>query len=228
MKKPLNIGHRGAMGHETENTLASIQKALDIGVDMIEIDVYLIKSGEVVVFHDDALSRLSNSNGNIEDLTLDEVKKIVLNGNHHIPTLEEAIDLINNKVPINIELKGKNTAKPTFALLENYYSKGWKKEDFIISSFLWNELEIYRKLDIEIPIAILIKQNALEAIPIAKKLCAQAINPWFFTLTPHEVYKIQQEGFKVYTYTVNEPQDIHRAKEFGVDGIFCNFPERLH
>ena len=61
----LVIGHRGAMGHETENTLASIQKAMDLGVDMIEIDVFKIKSGEIVVFHDERLERLSNA-GNPE------------------------------------------------------------------------------------------------------------------------------------------------------------------
>ena len=67
MKEPLVIGHRGAMGHETENTLPSIQKAMDLGVDMIEIDVFKIKSGEIVVFHDDTLERLTNAPGNIED-----------------------------------------------------------------------------------------------------------------------------------------------------------------
>ena len=49
---PMVIGHRGAMGYETENTLASVQKALDLGVEMMEVDVFQIKSGETVVFHD--------------------------------------------------------------------------------------------------------------------------------------------------------------------------------
>jgi predicted ABC-type ATPase len=65
-KKFLNIGHRGAMGHVMENTLPSIQKALDLKVDMIEIDVFVCKSGEVVVFHDEILDSLSSSTGKIE------------------------------------------------------------------------------------------------------------------------------------------------------------------
>ena len=64
---PLIIGHRGAMGYETENTLASVQKALDLGVDMIEIDVFQIRSGEIVVFHDERVDRLANSGGRIEE-----------------------------------------------------------------------------------------------------------------------------------------------------------------
>ena len=75
--KPLVIGHRGAMGHETENTLASVQKAMDLGVDMIEIDVFKIKSGESVVFHDERLERLSNAGGKIEEWYIGDLKKVI-------------------------------------------------------------------------------------------------------------------------------------------------------
>ena len=228
MKKPLNIGHRGAMGHETENTIASVKKALELNVDMIEIDVFLIKSGELVVFHDETLDSLTNTSGKIEDFTLEELQKVVVKGNHQIPTLEEVIKTIDKKVPLNIELKGKNTAKPTFELLEKYYQKGLKKDDFVISSFLWDELETFRKLDDKISIAILTEENPINAIEIGKKLKAVAINPWWKTLTKGNVEQIQNEGFLIYTYTVNEPSDIKFVTELGVDGIFCNFPERLH
>jgi glycerophosphoryl diester phosphodiesterase len=223
MNKPLIIGHRGAMGYETENTLLSFQKALDLFVDMIEIDVYLIKTGELVVFHDKTLKRLASSLENIEDLTLEEVKNINLIGNHQIPTLIEVIEFINKRVPINIELKGENTAFPTHKILENY-----PNHHFLISSFQWNELELIRKLNSKIPIALLSQQNHLDAIPMAKKLKAIAINPWFFTLTKHEVEEIHNNGLKVYTYTVNEIIDIKEAIYFGVDGMFCNFPDRIH
>lgn len=63
---PLVIGHRGAMGHVAENTIASIEKALELDVDMIEIDVFKIQSGEIVVFHDDKLDRLTDATGSIE------------------------------------------------------------------------------------------------------------------------------------------------------------------
>jgi len=227
MKQPLNIGHRGAMGHETENTIASVKKALALNVDMIEIDVFVIKSGALVVFHDEILDSLTDTSGKIEDFTLEELQQVVVKGNHRIPTLEEVIKTIDQKVPLNIELKGKNTAKPTFELLKKYYKNGWKKTDFVISSFLWNELETFRKLDADIAIAVLTEENPLDAIAMAKKLQAVAINPWWKTLTKENVQRIHQEGFKIYTYTVNEPTDIKFVTELGVEGIFCNFPERL-
>lgn len=226
-QKFFNIGHRGAMGHVMENTLPSIQKALDLKVDMIEIDVFLIKSGELVVFHDELLDSLSYSSGKIEDLTLEEVKAVKLKGGYQIPTLIEVIELIDRKVPLNIELKGKNTAKPTFELLKKYFAKGYKSSNFIISSFIWKELSIYRNLDKHMPIAVLTEENPIDAIPFAKKINAQAINPWFKTLTKENIAQIKKVGFSIYTYTVNETDDIKTMMKWGVDGVFTNFPERV-
>jgi len=72
----------------------------------------------------------------------------------------------------------------------------------------------------------LTEEDPLEAIPVAKELNAVAINPWFKKLTQEQVKAIQAEGFLVYTYTVNEPEDIQRMKEWEVDGVFTNFPDR--
>ena len=105
-KNPVIIGHRGAKGHLAENTLPSISKAIELGVDGIEIDIFKCASGELVVFHDKTLEKLTNSTGYIEELVLDSIRRIeVLNG-YSIPRLEEVLDLINGRVFLNIELKG--------------------------------------------------------------------------------------------------------------------------
>ncbi len=227
-KKPLVIGHRGAMGYETENTLASIQKAMDLGVDMIEIDVFKIASGEIVVFHDDRLDRLGNAPGRIEEYYITDLKKVILDGNHRIPMLQQVLRLIDNKVPLNIELKGDNTADRVNFIV-NYYirEQGWRMENFVISSFKWEELREMRKLNPDIAIAVLTEEDPLEAISVAKELGAVAINPWYKTLTEQNIRKIQQEGFKVYTYTVNEADDIRKMIDYGVDGVFTNYPDRV-
>ncbi len=82
------------MGHETENTLASVQKALDLGVDMIEIDVFKIQSGEIVVFHDKKVDRLANAGGNIEEYNMFQLRQLVLDGGHKIPMLQEVLKLL--------------------------------------------------------------------------------------------------------------------------------------
>jgi glycerophosphoryl diester phosphodiesterase len=228
MKKPLVIGHRGAMGHETENTLASIQKAMDLGVDMIEIDVFNIASGETVVFHDDRVERLTNGGGRIEEYGIIDLKKLTLDGNQKIPMLQDVLKLIDHKVRLNIELKGDNTANRV-NFIATYYvkEKGWALHDFLISSFKWDELKAIRELNKNIPLAILTEENPLQAIPIAKQLNAEAINPNFKSLNQEIVDKIHKAGFKIYTWTVNDPMNIALAKEWGVDGIITNYPERV-
>lgn len=229
MKEPLVIGHRGAMGHETENTLASIQKAMDLGVDMIEIDVFKIKSGEIVVFHDETVDRLTNGPGNIETYDIFELSKLIVDGGHKIPMLQDVLKLVDNKVALNIELKGSGTADRVNFIM-NYYikEKNWSPQNFVISSFKWDELREIRKQNPEVALAILTEENPTEAIPVAKELNALAINPYFKTLDAAVIAQIREAGFKVYTWTVNEPQDIEAMKELGVDGIITNYPERVN
>lgn len=226
--KPLIIGHRGAMGHETENTLASVQKAIDLGVAMIEIDVFKIYSGELVVFHDEHVNRLTNASGNIEAYNLADLKQLTLQGNHKIPLLRDVLDLINNQVALNIELKGANTAAGVHRIVTEYITEGgWTPDNVLISSFKWDELKAMRKLDTAMNIAVLTKKDPLKALAVAKALNAVAIHPHHTTLTKENTAKIHQQGLKVHTWTVNEPQDIQRVKEFGVDGIVTNYPERI-
>lgn len=224
----LVIGHRGAMGHETENTLASVQKALDLGVDMIEIDVFKIKSGEIVVFHDETVNRLTNATGPIEEYNIHDLRQIVLEGNHTIPTLQEVLNLIDHKVRLNIELKGAGTTQEVENIIQYFIKeKGLALDSFLISSFKWDELKEMRKINNDVPIAILTEHNPLDAIDIGKELNAEAINPGFSTLNLEIANKIHDAGFKIYTWTVNEPADIYLVKSWSVDGIITNFPERI-
>lgn len=227
-KKILNIGHRGAMGYETENSLASVQKALDLGVDAIEIDVFTIESGEVVVFHDEDVDRLTNGVGAIEKFKYDQLRKLELQGGHRIPLLDEVLTLIDGKCKINIELKGANTAFNVYNSINHYIKKGnWKIDDFLISSFNWDELTVFYQLTRNIAIGILTEEEPLNAITKAKELKAIAIHPDYQTLTQKKVTTIKEEGFKIYTWTVNAPKAIAKMKDFKVDGIITNYPDRV-
>lgn len=235
-KKVMVIGHRGAAGHEVENTIPSIDKAISFGVDAVEVDVFLCKSGELVVFHDENLSRLTNSNAFIESLSIDSIKKIDVLNNHKIPTLEEVIKFINKRVHLNIELKGLNTAKPTYELLKALFlDKQQLIENILISSFNWEELDIIYDLDKDIPIAILTEKklndlnfNTIEmAINQAKKINAKAINIDYKLLNRKVVKKIKSENLIINAWTVNEINQIKRIINLGVDGIITDFPDRV-
>ena len=227
--QPLVVGHRGARGHVAENTVASVKKALALGVDGIEIDVFVCATGELVVFHDKTLEKLTDATGYIETLDLDSIRKITVLGREPIPTLVEVLDAINAEVVLNIELKGARTAKPTYALLKKYFDEGkLKPSDVFISSFDWNELELFYQETKEVPIAVLTEDDPLDAIPVALGLKAFAINPNHKSLTKSNVNKIHAAGLKIYPWTINEPEDIAHMKDLGVDAIITDYPERVY
>ena len=229
-KEVLVIGHRGAMGHVLENTIESVQKAIELNVDGIEIDVFKSKTGELVVYHDPFLSRLSNSNAFIEQISLDSIKKIELIGGYFIPTLKEIVDIIPEKIFLNIELKGQDTAFETNKIIINYLNTyNFPVSKFIISSFRWDELKKIRSFNKDIPIAILVDSlyKIDDAIKLAKQINAVALNPNKEFITKEIVNKIQSKNIKVYPYTINTPRNIRKMRSMGVDAIITDYPERI-
>ena len=225
----LNIGHRGAKGHVAENTIASIKKAIELGADGIEIDVFRCLTGEIVLFHDKILDNLSNGTGYIEEKSLSELKKLnILGSKHSIPTLEEVIKSIGKEVFLNIELKGPDTSKGSLEMVNKYVKSGKiKLSNILFSSFNWNELVKLRNLDSDVKIALITGEDPLEAISPALSLNAIAINPNYKKLNKDNVQKIFSSGLKIYTWTVNNKLDIIKVKSLKVNGIITDFPERI-
>ena len=225
------IGHRGAMGHALENTIESINKAIDFEVDGIEIDIFKTRTGELVVYHDAVLSRLTNSDAFIEEISLDSINNIRLSDGSSIPTLNEIIDIIPNEIFLNIELKGMNTAYLTNELILKYSEqKDWNIDRFVISSFRWDELEKFRSLNKEIKIAILVDSlfKIDSSLILSRDINAYAINPNNSFLSKEIVQKLKFNNLLVFPYTVNSFENIKRMKSIGVDGIITDYPERIN
>ncbi|WP_304145153.1 glycerophosphodiester phosphodiesterase family protein [Mesoflavibacter zeaxanthinifaciens] len=228
MKSTLKVGHRGVKGYISENTLPSIQKALDLNVDGIEIDVHLCASGELVVFHDFTLDRMTNGTCEIGKQTLSQLQNLLVDGKYKIPMLTEVLDLIKAKCLLNIELKGEKTALPTVKLLHQYFDKGtWTYNDILISSFQRKELEAVYNFDKKMPLGVLTKASVNASIRFAKTLNAVAIHPNFALLSKNNVKEAQDEGFKVNAWTVNDYESIERIKSYGVDAIISDYPDRI-
>lgn len=194
------FGHRGAMGHAPENTVLSVQKALTFGVGGIEIDVFRCQSGEIVVFHDQILDKLTNGSGKIEEKTLQQLNALQVMGSEPIPTLDKIINVINGSTRLNIELKGKNTAEGVYKIMKKAIENGgWKANQLFVSSFDWDELREFKKRTSEFGIAVLTDKNPLDAIPVARDLDAFAINPKHSHLTQKIINEIHSEGFEIHT-----------------------------
>ena len=230
----LTIGHRGARGYIAENTLESIQKALDLNVDGIEIDVFRCASGEIVVFHDKKLKRLTGHNGLIEETTFEELKNMLVAGRYRIPTLQQVLEKIGGKILLNVELKGENTAIPTATILKQYLSDSQSDiKKLIVSSKNWKELTLFKNQNTNIPIGVLSHYNIFlekgvdAIIEKDRELSALAIHPKFSILNKKAIDKMHSAGFLVYSWTINSPKDIQRAIRLGVDGIITDFPDRV-
>lgn len=224
----LKIGHRGAMGYEPENTLRSFQKALDLGVDMVELDVYVLKAGELVVIHDDKVNRTTNGKGYVIDKSYEEIRFLDAGKGEKIPTLEEVFELVSKKVPINIELKGKNTAESVADLIKEYIEKrGWTVEHFLVSSFDHYELKRFKELMPKIRVGALITGIPIGYSDYAKSLDAYSVNLNLEFIDQKFVDDAHNKGFKVFVYTVNDEDDINRMRALGVDGLFSNYPDRI-
>ncbi|MFH1259660.1 MAG: glycerophosphodiester phosphodiesterase [Elusimicrobiota bacterium] len=220
----LKIGHRGAAGYEPENTIISVEKAIELKVDMIEIDAQLCKSGEVIVFHN---NRIAGS-GYIADKTLLELKKYDLIKGQKIPTLEEVLDCINRRTKVNIEIKCEGAAKKIYSVLEHYVKeKGWKWDDFLVSFFNHYELLEFQKYSNKINLGALIAGIPLGYAECAAKLNAYSLNVSIKFINQNLVDDAHKRGLKLLVYTANEKEEIENLKSMGVDGIFSDFPDRI-
>lgn len=218
----LKIGHRGAKGYEPENTLGSFQKAIELQVDGIELDVHLSSDNQLVVIHDTTIDRTTAGTGFVNNYSAAELQK------YQIPTLSDVFDLVDKKCWINIELKRKGTAKPVVELIEKYIrEKNWNYDQFIISSFEWEFLKEVAALNPNIPIGVLTETDVDAAITFAQKIKAKAIHPDFTLLTQDNTATMQKLGFLVFPWTVNEWDDIQKIKTYQVNGIITDFPDRI-
>ena len=226
----LRIGHRGSKGYIAENTLESINHAILLGVDGIEIDIFKCLSGELVLSHENDLKRLTGKSGQLEKLTLNDLKKFLVVGKYKIPTLTDVLTKIETPLFVNIELKGLNTAQATSKIIADIStSTSWSLEHFIVSSFNWDELELFRSIDKNTSVGVLVSKSMSinEAIEFGKKINAQAIHPNFRLLNDKTVKKIKNNGIKIYTWTVNNKDDINFMKKLKVDGIISDYPDRI-
>ncbi|PWH83509.1 glycerophosphodiester phosphodiesterase [Algibacter marinivivus] len=225
--KLLVIGHRGAKGHFAENTIESIKKAMDLGVDGIEIDVHRCATGQLVVLHDFTLDRMTDATGEVSKQTLKELKRAVVKGYCQIPTLSEVLAFVDNKFLLNIELKGQDTAKEAARLITFFVDKkGWEYKNIIVSSFQRNLLEEVYKINDKIPLGVITETNIEEAIATAELVKAESIH-LNYTMLTEEIVEELKENYKVIAFTVNNLNPIKRIKSYGVDGMITDFPDRI-
>ena len=225
-KQFLCIGHRGAMGHAPENTLASFYKALQLGAPCVELDVHYV-DGNLFVFHDDRLERTTDGSGYLAAKNFDQLRSLDAGRGEKIPILAEVFELIDKRAGINIELKGPDTARPVAKFVAALREQGWDNDLILVSSFNHRELETIKQIDPRIKLGALIVGLPLDDADFAARLGAYSVHPSIEFVDRRFVNNAHSHGMRVFVFTVNHPSDISRMRELGVDGVFTNFPERV-
>lgn len=216
------IGHRGAAALEPENTLLSIERAMDIGVDAVEIDVHLSKDKELVVIHDATVDRTTNGTGLVSSYTVQEIKRLDAGKGEAIPTLQEVINLIDKRVMLIIELKEEGTEKSVVDLIV--------RNDLIdkacVISFWHRLVKTVKEMDSRIKTGVL-----LVGSPVSTCIATQASADTLvmkYTFVDQELVEIaHKKGFKVFIWNIDDQDLLKPYVGMGVDAIGSNDPRVL-
>jgi glycerophosphoryl diester phosphodiesterase len=218
----LRIGHRGARAYEPENTLRSYKKALELGADAVELDVRSTRDGETVVIHDADVDKTTNGKGLVNQLTLKEIKQLNAGKNEKIPTLQEALDFLDKKARVLIELKETGLEEKVLKAIEE---RGLEK-NVIIVSFLEDALKKVRELNDKVETGLIYTKHK-NPIKAASDLNASYLLPLYRFTHTADVQKAHQSGLKVIVWTINKPEEVAEYVKKGVDGITSDKPDIL-
>ena len=222
------FGHRGACGHAPENTLASMKKALELGVHGFEFDIQMSKDGQPVIIHDDTLERTTSGKGKVEDYTLEQLQAFDAGGGEKIPSLQNALDLVDQRCKLLIELKHEHCAPPVVDIITHYVTRmGWSYEQLIVCAFNHLQIAQARALNPNIRTCALFVGIPVSLAEIASDAGAWAINPNVHHMNRALIDDARARNLKIITWTANDPRHIAYAQSMGVDGIISDFPDRL-
>ena len=220
----LRIGHRGAAGHATGNTLLSIEAALRIGVDLIEIDVQQTADNNLIVLHDCGLHPSTTGRGPVSASSLDEIRALrTVPGNLPIPTLNEVIACVNGRAGLMIEFKVSGIGGQTMDIIRN---AGFAGATYY-ASFIHEELLAVRALDSSAPTIALLEGTPVKMAAFALDAKATHAGLSIHSLSRCFVEQLHNSGIRVFVWTVDEPEEIAFAKDCGVDGLISNYPDRV-
>lgn len=249
---PLVIGHRGAAGELPENTLASFQRGLEAGAVILESDVHLTRCGEPVLIHDDEVDRCTEAMGRVAELELDALQKLDAGHRftpdrgrsyphrqrgHRIPSLREALAAFPD-ARFNLELK-EDVPGMVERTLEVVAEQGRAHNTLLTSASdgvmrRLREQVAARRMQVALgastgEVAAFALAALRDEVPPAGPMALQI--PTRFgdrpLVTRPLVEHAHAHGVQVHVWTINEPDEMARLLDLGVDGIVTDFPERL-
>lgn len=219
----LIIGHRGAKGLAPENTLASLQAAIDAKVDMIEFDVRVTADNVPVLHHDpviktDSGQKLAIRKTSFSDLQL--AKKDLL-------TLEAALQFIDRQTGVLLDIKPGQPAAPIAACIQPRLSARRANSELVLSSLDYKLLKKLRAEFPEIPVAVIEPWSGVKASWHARRLETDLITMNQLWLWSGFIKSMSRRGYKLSAYSIENPSKARKWEQHGLYGCITGHPDRF-
>lgn len=244
-KAILVIAHRGASGYVPENTLASFRKAINMGADILELDVHLTSDDSLVVMHDYNVSRTTDGQGDIESFSFQRIRQLDAGSwysptyrHEKVPTLAEVLQLVKGRKKVLVELKWpakglyNSLVERVVRIIRQHHAESW----VILQSFETRYLEQASRLapDLKIQQLLLAKPAFVPAYfdiglkfgQFMPQLTASSVNIFYLYLTPQFIKQMHDAKKTVYAFTPNTEETILRVINLQVNGIITNYPDK--
>lgn len=214
------IAHRGFADEYPENTLRAVRKASEVS-DVVEVDVRRCGSGELVVFHDDTVDRVTDGVGAVSEYALPELRALsVLDSGESVPTLTAVLAALPDDVGLNVELKESvaEEALDSLSTVDN---------EVLVSSFDPDHLEAVTEIDPTVPVALLWAGEDGDPVERAAELGCSAVHPEWHLCEPDFVDRAHDAGMDVNAWTVKRASTAEDLRSFGVDGVIADSSDVL-
>lgn len=242
-RKPQVIAHRGYSGAYPENTLGAINGAIDLGVDMVELDVRLSRDCVPVIFHNSLLMPITSCPRRVEELTVCELKTLdvgiwrgeIFRG-EQIPTLDEVLALTQGRIPVNLDIKTPAAIGPVIARVQALRML----DEVVLSGCTWAHARRVRQLEpglhvlmnvdglLRTVLRILSARLAL----LLSQLQARTAQPMGLNIGHHYaaerfIRDAAAHDLPIWTWTVDEPRRAQQLAQLGAISITSNWPDRI-
>ncbi len=250
--KPLIIGHRGASAVAPENTLAAFERALQDGADGVEFDVRLARDRTPVVIHDATLRRTTRRDGAVADLTASELqrwdagswfnirapeKALDIYTGERIPTLAETLELVGPRSKVvYIEMKCEQPAeyaKLAGAVVGHVREHGLI-DRAVVKCFAHDAIREVKRIAPEIRTAALFDRTLSRPVITKRKIIALAKACGADEISLHRtlarrpvIEAARFQGFATVVWTVDKPDWLRRASDWGIRSVITNDPARM-
>lgn len=228
---PLIVAHRMGAGERDENVLASLEECCSKGIKAFETDIHITKDDQIIATHDGSLMRRCGVEGVVEDMTLEEIKKVRTKDGNPLPTLKELLTFLKDKdILMQLEIKtngdGKRLRKLSELMVEELKEAEFGGERLLVISFCLEGLKFTKEFDPKINTGYLCGGSDEKSILAAKEAGCGWISAELASTPRRFADKVHKEGMKLALWTIRADRDFILAKDLEADAIVTDFPEK--